>query len=190
MPQPSALMIVRISSWPEHLHEVGLLDVQQLAAQREDRLHVAVAALLGRAAGRVALDEEDLGVLVALAAAVGELAGQARALQAVLAAGQLARLARGLAGLGGHDPLLEDHLGFLGVLLQERAEPLVHRGADEALDLDVEQLVLRLALEAGLGDLDGDHRDEPLAQVVAARADVLQQADALGVLQDVLVSPS
>ena len=93
------------------------------------------------------------------------------------------RALRGLAGLGGHDPLLEDHLGFLGVFLQERPEPLVHGRLDEALDLDVQQLVLRLALEAGLGELDGDDRDEPLAQVVAAGADVLQQADALGVLQ-------
>ena len=39
----------------------ALLDVEDLAAQRQHRLRVAVAALLGRAAGGVALDDEDLG---------------------------------------------------------------------------------------------------------------------------------
>src|SRR4029077_112206 len=37
----------------EYLDEVGLLDVQELAAEGEDRLDVRVAALLGGAAGRV-----------------------------------------------------------------------------------------------------------------------------------------
>ena len=35
----------------EHLGLAGLLGVEDLAAQRQDRLDVAVAALLGRAAG-------------------------------------------------------------------------------------------------------------------------------------------
>jgi len=44
----------------QHLVHAGLFDVQDLAAQREDRLEVAVAPGLGGAAGGVALDEEDL----------------------------------------------------------------------------------------------------------------------------------
>ena len=48
----------------EHLHEVGLFDVQQLTAERKDRLHAAIAALLGAAAGGVTFDEEQLGVFV------------------------------------------------------------------------------------------------------------------------------
>jgi hypothetical protein len=62
----------------EHLVDAGLLDVEDLAAQREDRLGLAVASLLGRAAGRVALDDEELGVLGVALLAVGELAGQER----------------------------------------------------------------------------------------------------------------
>ena len=66
----------------EHLHEVGLLDVEDLTLEGEDRLNVGIAALLGRATGGIPFDQEDLGVFVALGAAVGELAGQAAAFEA------------------------------------------------------------------------------------------------------------
>ena len=42
----------------EHLVEARALDVQDLSAQRQHRLEGAVAPLLGRAAGRIALDDE------------------------------------------------------------------------------------------------------------------------------------
>ena len=118
MPQPSALMIVRISSWPSILTRLAFSTFSILPRSAQDRLDVGVAALLGGAAGGITFDEEHLGVLVALAAAIGQLAGQAVAFQAVLAAGQLARLARRLARLGGEHALLEDRLGFLRVLLE------------------------------------------------------------------------
>ena len=87
----------------EHLVDARLLDVEDLAAQRQHGLGVAVAALLGRAAGGVALDHEQLGQRRVLDRAVGELAGQRRVLERRLAAGEVARLARGLAGaLGLH----------------------------------------------------------------------------------------
>ena len=44
----------------QHPVDAGLLDVEDLAADRQDRLDPRVAALLGRAAGRVALDDEEL----------------------------------------------------------------------------------------------------------------------------------
>jgi len=45
----------------EDLVEAGLLRVDQLAAEREDGLETAVAALLGGATGGVALDDVELG---------------------------------------------------------------------------------------------------------------------------------
>ena len=45
----------------QHLVDARALDVEDLAAQRQDRLEGAVAPLLGGAAGRVALDDEQLG---------------------------------------------------------------------------------------------------------------------------------
>src|SRR6185437_3827325 len=60
----------------EHLVGAYALDVEDLAAQRQHGLEFAVAALLGAAAGRVALDDEELGFGGVLFLAVGELAGQ------------------------------------------------------------------------------------------------------------------
>ena len=47
----------------EHLGQRRALGVQHLAAQRQDRLARAVAALLGRTAGRIAFDDEELAVV-------------------------------------------------------------------------------------------------------------------------------
>ena len=81
----------------------GFLDVQYLAPQRHDRLKIPVAALLGRSAGRVSLDEEDFGLIAVARRAVGQLARQARARQYGLALHQLAGLARRVACRGGED---------------------------------------------------------------------------------------
>ena len=60
----------------QHAVEARALDVQDLAAQRQDRLVLARAPALGRAAGRVALDDEDFGLGRVALLAVGELARQ------------------------------------------------------------------------------------------------------------------
>src|SRR5215472_13509113 len=52
--------------------------VQDLTAQRQDRLGFAVARLLGGAAGAVAFDKKDLGARRTITSAVGKLAGQAQ----------------------------------------------------------------------------------------------------------------
>ena len=60
----------------DELLGAGLFDVEHLAAQRQDGLEVAVAAALGRAAGRLSLDEEQLRFVAVAGGAVHELAGQ------------------------------------------------------------------------------------------------------------------
>ena len=167
----------------EDLVDPALLDVDDLAAQRQHRLGVAVAALLGRAAGRVALDDEQLGQGGVADGAVGELAGQGRVLERRLAAGQVARLARRVAGAGGVDRLGDDPPGLGRVLLEELAELAVDDLLDQALDRRVAELGLRLALELRVGELHRDHRGQALADVVAAEVLVLllQQALVAGV---------
>jgi hypothetical protein len=59
MPVPRAVIRVTISGWTAAF-VAGLLHVQDLAAQRQDGLELAVAALLGGAAGGVTLDDVDL----------------------------------------------------------------------------------------------------------------------------------
>src|SRR5439155_15268386 len=92
----------------EHPVEPRLLDVQDLAAQRQDRLEAPVPSLLGAAAGRVSFDDEDLREGGVLLLAVGELARERARVEGPLAADELAGLARGLAGAGRLDDLLDD----------------------------------------------------------------------------------
>ena len=94
----------------QHLVEARALDVQDLALQRQDRLRAPIAALLGGAAGRVALDDEELGQRRILFLAVRELAGQARDVERALASRQLARLARRFARTRRVDDLGDDGL--------------------------------------------------------------------------------
>ena len=76
MPAPSAMISGRIFSLSQHLVQARLLDVEDLAAQGQDGLEASVAALLGRAAGRVALDDVQLAPRRVALLAVGQLAGQ------------------------------------------------------------------------------------------------------------------
>ena len=63
--------------------------------------NLPVAALLGRAAGGVALDDVEFGVGGIAVGAIGQFAGQAAAGERAFAHG-LAGLAGGFAGAGGH----------------------------------------------------------------------------------------
>src|SRR5215218_1477045 len=157
----------------QHLVDARALDVEDLAAQRQDRLRVAVAALLGRAAGGVALHDEDLAQRRVLDRAIGELARQAGVLERALAPGEITRLARGRARLRCRDRLADDLARLGRVLLQELGELLVDDRGDEALHARVTELGLRLALELRVGQLGRDHRGEPLAHVLAGEVVVL-----------------
>ena len=135
----------------EDLVEARLLDVEDLAAERQDRLEAAVAALLGRATGRVALDEVELAPGRVALLAVGELARQGHALEGALADDEVARLAGGLASTGRRQALLDDPPAVGRVLVEVLAEAVGDRGLDLALDLGVAELGLGLALELRVG---------------------------------------
>jgi len=78
----------------------------------------------------------------------------------------LRRLAPRLPGAGGEDGARRDRLAGAAVL----QEPLLEGGAHDALDggggLDVVEPLLGLALELGVLDVDREHRDDPLADVL------------------------
>src|SRR4051812_35293987 len=79
------LAVMRERAAADRLHQVGKLgiggelvlgggrDVEDFSAQGKDRLGLAVARLLGAAAGRVALDDEQFGAFLRAVGAVGEL---------------------------------------------------------------------------------------------------------------------
>src|SRR6185295_5680551 len=149
-----------------------LLDVEDLAAQRQDRLELAVAALLRRAAGGVALDDVDLAEGRVLLLAVGELAGQPHAVEDALPARHLARLAGRLAGARGVDDLAADDPRVGGILLEVVGERLADDLLDRPAHLARDELVLGLARELGLRHLDREHARQALAHVVAADLDL------------------
>ena len=148
----------------QHLVEARALDVQDLAAQRQHGLVFAVAALLGGAAGRVTLDDEQFGLGGIALLAVGELAGQGGDIERALAAGELARLAGRLARGGGFHHLADDGLGLGRVLLEPGRERLVEHALDHGAHLGRDELVLGLRGEFRVGHLDGEHAVRPSRQ--------------------------
>ena len=87
----------------QHLVEAGPLDVEDLAADRQDRLGARVAGVERGAAGGVALDDEQLALVGVAAAAVLQLVGHAGAGQRRLAADGVAGVLGRHAGLRGGD---------------------------------------------------------------------------------------
>ncbi len=149
------------------LVEAGLLDVEHLAPERQDGLELPVAAELGRPAGGIAFHDVDFALLGVALGAVGELAREPRAFQRALAAGELARLAGGDAGLGRQERLFQDLFGDAGVLLEIGRKALVDGRLHDSLHLAVAELGLGLALELRVVHLDRDDRGQALARVVA-----------------------
>src|SRR5439155_15587484 len=123
------------------------------------------AATLRAAAGRRALDDEELALLGVALGAVRELARQGEAVERALAEHEIARLPCGLAGTERGEAFLDDPPPVRGVLLQVLAERVVHGGRDLTGDLRVSQTRLGLAPELRLADLHADHRGEPFADV-------------------------
>ena len=169
----------------QHLLEARLFHVQHLAAQRQDGLELAVAALLGGAACGVTLDDVQLGQRRVAFLAVGQLGRQAQAVHHALAAGQVARLAGGFARARGFDDLAADDLGVVRLFHQEVGERLRHDLFDRAAHFRRHQLVLGLRRELRLRHFHGQHAGQAFAHVVARDFDL----GLLGefVLVDVLV---
>ena len=83
-----------------------------------------------------------------------------------LADDQVPGLPRGLAGAGGGDALLDDPAPIRRVLLEVLDDSVGHDGLDDALDVGIAQLGLRLALELRIGELDADDRGQPFSDVI------------------------
>ena len=151
----------------EDLVDPGLEHVQDLAAQRQNRLVAPVAPHLRRPARRVTLDQVDLAQLRVGDGAVRELPRQSAPLEHRLPPGEVARLPRGHPRLRRRHGLRYYLPRDRRRLLEELLEPLPRDRCDQPLDLAVAQLRLRLPLELRLLDLDTDDRRESFETVVA-----------------------
>ena len=162
----------------QHVRGRGLLHVEDLASNREKGLVVGVARGLGRAQGGVTLDDEELGLLDVLEAAVRELGGQRGGFERVLLARDLLVQSRGNARLHLADDLLHEEGGLLLVVALGGGElglqPVGDHAVDDGADLGRAQRFLRLSLELRLGEAHGDDGGHAGLDVVLFGAPVLR----------------
>ena len=92
----------------QHLVVTGLFHIQNLPLERQNRLIAPVAALLGGAAGRLSLHQEQLTAGRVLLLTIGQLAGQGAGVERALAARQLPRFPRRLPCAGRFNRLLNN----------------------------------------------------------------------------------
>ena len=163
----------------QHLIQARLLNVEDLALDRENGLVVAIAALLGGAPGRVTLDDEELGILGVAAGAIGQLAREAAAGERGLAHG-LAGAARGLVGAGGIERLVDDALRDARVAVEEAHQTFIRGGGDNAFHLGRKELHLGLGLELGVRVQQRDDSHEAFAHVVAGKSRILWLKECVG----------
>src|SRR5579884_200250 len=157
----------------EDLVQPRLLDVEDLAFERQDCLEVAVAPLLGRAARRISLDEIQLALLGVALLAVGQFSGQGHALQRRLANHQIACFAGRFAGPGCRNALLDDAPRVGRVLVQIGRQLLVDGLLGLGANLRIRQLDLGLGFELRLRELGADNRRQPLTHVIGREIGVL-----------------
>ncbi len=169
----------------EHLVQARFLHIDELAANGQDRLELAVAPLLGRAACGVALDDVELGVGGVAVRAIGQLAGQTAAGERALAH-RFARFAGRLARARRHQGLVHYLLGHRRVAVKEVHQPVVNDRGNNAVDFRVDQFDLGLRFETRVGQFDAQDADQPFAHVIARDVGVLflEQLVGPGVLVD------
>ena len=147
-----------------------------------DCLRGAVAGLLGGAAGRVALDDENLRALRRRIGAVGELARQAQLAHRGLAR-NLLFLPAADALVGALDHEIEQLVGLCRIAGKPMIERVLDRLFDDARGLGGGQAILGLALELGLADEHRQHAAGAGHHVVRRdRGRALALSHALGVV--------
>ena len=159
----------------------GGSDVQDLAAYRKDRLRLAVARLLGRAARAVALDDEDLGPRRIVVGAVGELARKPQL------APRGRRLALDLALGAARQPFVhpleheaEQSPPALHMVGEIMVEMVAHRGLDQPRRVGRGQPILGLALELRIADEERKHDLGAVGDVLGLDVPGLLLPDQLG----------
>ncbi len=153
----------------EHLVEPGFFHIENFALEREDRLVLPVAALLGGPAGRISLDDVELAQRRILLGAVRQLAGQRAAVERALPADQFLRLPGRFARPRRIDGLADDFFGDRRILFEISPERVVDRRFDDAFHFAVAELGLCLAFELGIAHFHADDRRQAFAHIVAAQ---------------------
>ena len=165
--------------------EAGLLDVDDFAFDRQNRLESPVTALLRRAAGRVTFHHVEFGEVWVALGAIRQLPRESTACECTLA-NRLTRLAGRFAGAGSHEALLDDTLAHIRILVEMQHEAFIADRAYNALHLGRYQLHLGLGFEAWIGMLHAHDSGHAFENIVASDGNILflQEGVILGILID------
>ena len=139
--------------------------IEPEVAKNGNIFNIRGPGLLGRAARRVALHDEDLRPLCRRRRTIGKLAGQPELAHRRLAA-DLLLLPAPDALLGPFDEPFEEAVGLGRMAGEPMVEVIAHRRLDHARRLRRRQLLLGLALELGLADEDRQHHPRRCHDVV------------------------
>src|SRR4030095_1320406 len=144
--------------------------------QRQNRLARAIAPLLRRPAGRIALDDEQLAAFARRVGTLAQLAGkvQARRGRALARHLRLRRAAR-LARPRREDDAGDDRFGDADVVIQPVLEGRPDDAVNRGDELGVVQPILGLPLELRLLDEDAQHPGQPFADVLGRDRDALRR---------------
>jgi hypothetical protein len=151
---------------------LDLPGVEHLAAQRQHRLRLLVAAHLGTATGAVTLDQEDLIERDVAAFAVGQLARQHGDTGAPAL---LDLLRRALARLRLPDHEFGQLAAMLHMLAQPQLEGRFHVAGHQAQGVAAVQAFLHLALELRVEHLGREHEAGTREDIVRHQLDPLGQ---------------
>ena len=162
----------------------GLFHVEDLASKWHDGLEHAVAALLGCATCRIALDKKQLAKGRIFFSTVRQFSGEPASAHDGFALDHLPGLPCRVACLRGEDDLLYDGLGVVGVLFQVGFEHVTHRLAHRGAHFGVAEFGLGLALELRLSHFHTHHCSQAFSKVVSADVELqlVQHAAAVSVL--------
>ena len=142
-------------------------NIQDFAAERQNRLKFAIAALFGRATGRIALYQVNFTTGRIFFLTVSKLAGQTHAIQYAFATRHVARFARCFTCPGRFNDLANNDFGvvwaLLQVIVQQAADNVFHRTTHFA----GHQFVFGLAGEFWFRHLHTQHAAQAFPHVVA-----------------------
>ena len=150
----------------DDLLESRLLDIEDLALERQYRLEFPVAPLLCRPSRGISLHQIDFRKGGVLFLAVGELARQTQPVERPFPAGELARLPGGLPRSRRVDDLGDDQLGVGRVFQEEFGKGVGNHFLDQRTHFGRNQLVLGLGRELGVRKLDRKNRGQSFPHVV------------------------
>ncbi len=155
---------------PQHLVVARFFNVEDFSLERQDGLIFAIAPLLGRAAGRLAFNDEQFAPRRIAFLAIREFAGQPARIHRGLAAREFAGLAGGFAGAGRIDALGNDAARHSRMFVKPFTELFVYKLFDVAFDVAV-QLAFGLPLKLRLRQPHADHGHETFTNVVTGDGD-------------------